>query len=210
MKMNYNEKVNLEMEAQKLAYRIHEGKICFLSNEPKTYHLEAVVKKLKSLIMVSEDLIITGYLHDCLDYCDNLDKNWLKNNIKSTFGEHILNLIEEVSDNFKIEDICTPEGKNAFEKKLIIIKTPSNFSDDAATITLVEKVTNLEAIYREVEKKGTINYWIDFKEHYNLDKSAINNYYEKIYDALSDRCEINYRLTKLIDQFDYLIDKIFF
>lgn len=201
----YKEKLELMEKAKLLAMNVHNAQVCYLSNEPKIYHIEDVVNKLSSIVMIDNEVLLAGYLHDVLDYSETETES-LKKEIKETFGIRVLHLVEETTDNFRTSELFTSEGKKAFEERKNVLRDPG-FSTDAAIITMVERISNLEAMEREIEKYG-INYWNNFEN--NNTEAVIKEYYEDIYDILADRCIGVYRLRKLIDRYDYLLYKIFF
>ena len=203
----YNEA--LIAKAKEFAFELHKGHICIFTGIEKSKHLTDVVEKIKNLNMKNNIIIILAYLHDTLDYVPEVSRAKLLDEIKETFSEHIAKLVVEVADFFKIEDISTPNGKTAFYKRMIQIKSPTGISDESAMVILAEKVCNLLAMKDAIEKEGFDNYWENFSNTYHLNKNDVKEYYEEIYTALEFRCYGNWRLRPLIDKYDDLIYRIF-
>ena len=200
--MNSTELIN---QAKNYAYSIHGNDSCALTYKTKVEHIEYVVQKVTELGLKDDDLIILAYLHDVLDHAtDSSTRNRISEDIKNMFGIHMLKLVEEVSDNFRIEDIGNPSTNEAFNKRISKIKSPEAIEEKSAKVILAEKVCNLNDMLEELRKVGK-SYW----EDHNLKKSDMKQYYELIYDTISYRCSDDRRLRKMINDFDCLIYKIF-
>lgn len=196
-------------ESKRMAIAIHKNDTCFLTGETKMLHIEAVVNEIKKLILADDDLIIAGYLHDVLDYSNDPASKVLSS-IQNKFGMRIANIILETSDGFKMSDISTPQARSLFDKKLATIVTPSGISDEAAIVTLAERVANLTSLYNQINKEGKKIFWNEFQDRTKMKEKDVRNYYESLYDVLSNRCIGNYRLRPLINQYDLYIEKIFY
>lgn len=207
VELNYSKE--LVTKAKKFAFNLHRSDRCIVSNQTKIEHLEAVATRVKQLHKNENLLLILAYLHDALDYCEQITKPRLIKSLKNDFGEYIYKVLVEISDNFKLEDISTPLGNEAFIRRCIEIKSPEGISNEAAIIILAEKVCNLEAMYEEIKKKGKKNYWENLKLSHNLNKSDVKEFYELIYDTLSIRCYGDSRLRPMIDFYDDLIFRNF-
>lgn len=208
--MNSNELIK---KAQELAYDVLRDSKCILTQKNKLEHTESVVKKAQELGTKDDNLIILAYLHDVIDYGDEIRKKMLIQKIADIFGTYMLKLVEEVSDYFKMEDIGKPLGDELLRKRIVQIKSPEAISSTSAKIILAEKVCNLNDILNESRRCGR-TYWEDLKKNYNLKKLDIREYYELIYDILADRCYGDKKygdrsLQKMIDEYDYLLFKIF-
>lgn len=202
----YNDEMVLK--AKEYAYNLHKNDKCIVTNENKILHLEAVVKKIKNLNLKNNILVILAYLHDSLDYANKNKKSKILTDIQKIFGNYIAQLVLEVSDNFKIEDISTEKGMANFEARRIQIESPSGISDYAAKIVLAEKVCNLSGMLDAIKKSGK-TYWENFSSSHHLKEEDVKEYYDLIYDVLSDRCYGDIRLRSMLDEYDDLSYQIF-
>lgn len=203
------EKFTNEMvaKAKDFAFNFHGNEKCIVSNKTKIEHIEAVANKV---LNKGNLYLILAYLHDVLDYAEYTTKSRLIIKLKEEFGEYIYNTLVECSDNFKLEDISTPLGHEAFIRRTIEIKSPEGISDPAAAIILAEKVCNLEAMYDEITKtKSQRDYWINLKYNHNLKKEDVKEFYELIYDTIAIRCYNDIRLRGMINLYDDLLFRIF-
>lgn len=207
MMNNYFNEEMIE-KAKEYAYNLHKDDKCIVTDENKILHLESVVIKIKNLNLKNNILVILAYLHDALDYANKEEKAKILTDIQSNFGNYIAQLVLEVSDNFRIEDISTPEGMTAFSARRIQIKSPSGISDYAAKVILAEKVCNLKGMLDAIEKSGN-TYWENFSASHHLKEEDVKEYYDLIYEVLSDRCYGDRRLRDMIDEYDYLSYQIF-
>lgn len=202
----YNEK--MIANAETLACNLHKNHTCIFTNQNKIYHIKSVVREIKNLNLNNNALIILAYLHDSLDYVEYDKKAALLKKIEEDFGEHIAELVVEVSDNFKLEDISTQKGIEEFKARIIEFKSPGGISDDSAKIILAEKVCNLTGMMEAI-KKGPEDYWERLSNSHKLKKEDVELYYKEVYDALSARCYGTSRLRTMIDKYDDLIYRIF-
>lgn len=198
------------IQAKDFAFDLQRDDICVLSCEPKTTHITSVVETVKKLNMQSNLLEIVAYLHDLLDYAEDVEtRKKIEKSIIKNFDENILKLVKEASDGFKLENISTKSGKLAFEQRYKEIKTPGGISDIAAIVIIAEKVCNLQKIAEIVETQGSKTYWRNLRDKYNLDESEVAEYYAIIYDSLSLRCYNYHLLRGLINLYDQLLYKVF-
>lgn len=195
-------------KAKNFAHELHKNDKCIVTSTDKIFHLDEVVHEIQKLNLNQNIVVILAYLHDSLDYANGEEKEKMLSTIQKLFGNYIAQLVLEVSDNFRIEDLSTPEGIVAFETRRIQIVSPTGISDYAAKVILAEKVCNLRAMLELIQKSGN-TYWEKFSLDYNLKKDNVKEYYELIYDVLSTRCYGDRRLRNLIDEYDYLVYKIF-
>lgn len=195
-------------KSKDFAFNLHKNHTCIITGHTKEYHLKSVVTEIRNLNINNNALIVLAYLHDTLDYVSPESRESILSEIKNIFGEHMAQLVLETTDNFKIENISTPDGMKAFEKRIGIIKSPNGITDDAAIVILAEKVCNLTGMYEAIEK-GSDDYWEKMSKIYGLKKSNVKDYYEEVYDAISNRCYGNRRLRALINKYDALLYRIF-
>ena len=195
-------------KAKNFAHELHKNDKCIVTSTDKIFHLDEVVHEIQKLNLNQNIVVILAYLHDSLDYANGEEKEKILSTIQKLFGNYIAQLVLEVSDNFRIEDLSTPKGIVAFETRRIQIVSPTGISDYAAKVILAEKVCNLRAMLELIQKSGN-TYWEKFSLDYNLKKDNVKEYYELIYDVLSTRCYGDRRLRNLIDEYDYLVYKIF-
>lgn len=195
-------------KAKNFAHELHKNDKCIVTSTDKIFHLDEVVHEIQKLNLNQNIVVILAYLHDSLDYANGEEKEKILSTIQKLFGNYIAQLVLEVSDNFRIENLSTPKGIVAFKTRRIQIVSPTGISDYAAKVILAEKVCNLRAMLELIQKSGN-TYWEKFSLDYNLKKDNVKEYYELIYDVLSTRCYGDRRLRNLIDEYDYLVYKIF-
>lgn len=132
-------------KAIQFAARKHHGHLRISSTveEPLPYitHLFSVAL-LVAESGTSDDVITAALLHDTLE-----DTDTTREELVSTFNEHVAKLVEEVSENKELE---------WKERKEEYLAGMERSSDDALLIALADKVDNVESRIEEYEKQGEV------------------------------------------------------
>ncbi|MDD3531098.1 MAG: HD domain-containing protein [Candidatus Pacebacteria bacterium] len=130
-------------KAIQFAARKHHGhlRISSSADEPLPYvtHLFSVAL-LVAEDGASDDVVTAALLHDTLE-----DTDTTREEIVSAFNEQVASLVEEVSEDKKLE------WKERKEEYLVGMERSS---DEALLIALADKVDNVESRIEEYEKEG--------------------------------------------------------
>lgn len=112
------------------------------SGEPYWVHTEAVAETVAS-VGGTEDMIIAALLHDVLEDVFPLNPYFNRQDIKDTFGENVLKLVEELTDQYTKE---THPHLNRAQRKFKENERIAKDSPEAKTIKLADLLDNTKSI----------------------------------------------------------------
>ena len=176
---------------QKLDYAIlfatkaHDGQRRKTDNVDMIFHPFTVGMLLQKSGM-SEETVIAGILHDVVE-----DTKYTIEDIEKIFGTNVKNIVEEVTENKKLE--WKERKKEAIEK----IK---NASFEGKMIECADKINNLESLYDLLEEKGE-DVWKSFNKPYQEQRW----YYTEMYKAVIQNVEYN----NFFKRYETILYKIF-
>lgn len=170
--------------ALKFAYKKHTGQTRKITNEKYFFHPIEVSLKVAQYT-TDEDTIVAAILHDTLE-----DTDTSEDEIKSIFGENILNIILECSEKDKSKEWKT--------RKIQMLKSYSTLSKEACLIILSDKICNLNNIYYHNDD----NVW----DYFNADKEEQKWLYESSLSILKLN---HYDYIELYQELEQLVHKIF-
>lgn len=125
--IQYEKKNNVVEKAIKLSKKMHNGQK-YGDTLPYTYHLEHVVKILKSFGFSDDKYIASAYLHDILE-----DTTMTYGELVDMFGITIASIVESVTDE---------DGKNRKEKKEKTLKKTAN-NPDGIILKVADRLSNV-------------------------------------------------------------------
>jgi (p)ppGpp synthase/HD superfamily hydrolase len=137
----------------------------------------------------SSDVVIAGFCHDLLE-----DTKCTKEEIREKCGEVVLHLVKAVSNDETLSD-----KKDWEKKKEKYIKTVIQGGEKAISISVMDKICNLESFFDQYEKEGS-SLWKKFnrgkdkklwfeKEVYKMAKKYWNHPLLKEFKTLIDKLE---------------------
>ena len=176
---------------QKLDYAIlfatkaHDGQRRKTDNVDMIFHPFTVGMLLQKSGM-SEETVIAGILHDVVE-----DTKYTIEDIEKIFGTNVKNIVEEVTENKKLE--WKVRKKEAIEK----IK---NASFEGKMVECADKINNLESLYDLLEEKGE-DVWKSFNKPYQEQRW----YYTEMYKAVIQNVEYN----NFFKRYETILYKIF-
>lgn len=176
---------------QKLDYAIlfatkaHDGQRRKTDNVDMIFHPFTVGMLLQKSGM-SEETVIAGILHDVVE-----DTRYTIEDIEKIFGTNVKNIVEEVTENKKLE--WKERKKEAIEK----IK---NASFEGKMVECADKINNLESLYDLLEEKGE-DVWKSFNKPYQEQRW----YYTEMYKAVIQNVEYN----NFFKRYETILYKIF-
>ncbi len=176
---------------QKLDYAIlfatkaHDGQRRKTDNVDMIFHPFTVGMLLQKSGM-SEETVIAGILHDVVE-----DTKYTIEDIEKIFGTNVKNIVEEVTENKKLE--WKERKKEAIEK----IK---NASFEGKMVECADKINNLESLYDLLEEKGE-DVWKSFNKPYQEQRW----YYTEMYKAVIQNVEYN----NFFKRYETILYKIF-
>lgn len=176
---------------QKLDYAIlfatkaHDGQRRKTDNVDMIFHPFTVGMLLQKSGM-SEETVIAGILHDVVE-----DTKYTIEDIEKIFGTNVKNIVEEVTENKKLE--WKERKKEAIEK----IK---NASFEGKMVECADKINNLESLYDLLEEKGE-DVWKSFNKSYQEQRW----YYTEMYKAVIQNVEYN----NFFKRYETILYKIF-
>ncbi len=168
---------NKEERVIHFIFKAFSGKFRKKENIELAFHSMSVGNMLKNMNL-SEDTVLSGYLHDIIE-----DTDYDYNYIKEHFGKKIADNVLIVSDDFSF--------KNWKERKIDFIERIEKSSDDIIYIELADKLHNLISDYKIFLERG--------KEIFQSSKSSYAErkwYYLKFRDIFNERLEENEYLKR--------------
>jgi len=180
-----NEKVDFAIE---FATRAHGGQLRKTDKSlPYIYHPIATGFILKEAGF-SDDIVIAGILHDTLE-----DTNVLEDEIKKFFGEKILSIILNSSENKEL---------NWEERKKVYIKQISMGSIEAKAVATADKLQNIYSIIK------SINNGVDVWPFFNRTKDKTIDFYKSFYKEIKK--EWNHPIIDELGKKIKILEKISF
>jgi (p)ppGpp synthase/HD superfamily hydrolase len=176
---------------QKLDYAIlfatkaHDGQRRKTDNVDMIFHPFTVGMLLQKSGM-SEETVIAGILHDVVE-----DTKYTIEDIEKIFGTNVKNIVEEVTENKKLE---------WKERKKEAIKKIKNASFEGKMVECADKINNLESLYDLLEEKGE-DVWKSFNKPYQEQRW----YYTEMYKAVIQNVEYN----NFFKRYETILYKIF-
>ena len=153
--------------------------------EPYVNHPIDVAELLVTVGKVEdESLVIAGLLHDTIE-----DTNTTKEEIEQEFGDDVLSLVLEVTDNKRLP---------AVERKRLQIVTAPKKSSQAKQLKLADKISNLSTLTDDPPINWSLDRQIEYFEWSSKVVSGLrgcNHMLERLFDTVCD-----HGLKKLNDQ----------
>lgn len=172
--MNFSSRLNLAIQiAAKFHndyYRKGEEKIPYISHPFSVMYIA-------SQFTNDEDILIACLLHDVLEDVKVLMSE-KENFIKNTFGEKVLQIIKEVSED-KDPEMESNDKETWKIRKEKYLKQLENASLEATIVSLCDKIHNLKTILDEIATNNSI--W----DKFNSSKEDQLWFYEKFYKIIS-------------------------
>lgn len=176
--MNFSSRLNLAIQiAAKFHndyYRKGEEKIPYISHPFSVMYIA-------SQFTNDEDILIACLLHDVLEDVKVLMSE-KENFIKKTFGEKVLQIIKEVSED-KDPEMESNDKETWKIRKEKYLKHLENASLEATTVSLCDKIHNLKTILDEIATNNSI--W----DKFNSSKEDQLWFYEKFYKIISTKSD---------------------
>jgi (p)ppGpp synthase/HD superfamily hydrolase len=129
-------KKQLIQQAKAFAKEAHEGQKRSFTGGPYFVHPDQTADILSEIVPNDNELIASGYLHDTVEDCDDVELN----DIEDQFGFRIAFLVDEVTND---EKEVEQKGKADY-----MVEKVQKIHDDALTLKLADRlsnVSNLEA-----------------------------------------------------------------
>ncbi len=174
---------NMEEKAIKLVVRAFEGKKRIKEDIDACYHSLTVGYMLKDNCY-SQDIVISGFLHDLIE-----DTDYGYEYIKNNFGQSVADNVLKVSEDISIEDWK--------ERKKIFIDKMNYASKDILLIEIADKLHNLISDYDNFLKIGkealaTLNTTYEMNKWYYTSL-------QKIFNDRITECNLLNRYNKMIE-----------
>jgi (p)ppGpp synthase/HD superfamily hydrolase len=135
----------------------------------------------------NENVLITGLLHDVLEDAD--PKEYSEQKLKDIFGDKVVSIIKEVSEQ-KNGDLQNIEAKvNWEERKLIYLNHLKTVSTEALMVSTADKVHNLISTLDDFSKEGNV-VW----DRFNAPKNKQLWFYREFTSIISER--LNNKLSE--------------
>lgn len=112
------------------------------SGQPYWVHTEAVAETVAS-VGGTEDMIIAALLHDVLEDVYPLNPKYSPESIRAEFGDNVLSLVEQLTDQFTKE---THPHLNRAQRKFKENERIAKDSPEAKTIKLADLLDNTKSI----------------------------------------------------------------
>ena len=132
-----------------IARNFHHGQTRKADGSAYINHLREVLSLLQNVAKITDDsILIAGVLHDSLE-----DTDLTKLEIQQTFGDEVLTLIEQVTDN---------KSKSLIERRQAVITHLEHASDAVKLIKLADIISNANAL-PDWDEKRLVSYltWLD-------------------------------------------------
>lgn len=131
-------------QAKAFAHEAHDsiGQKRKYSGQPYWTHTDHVAAIVAS-VGGTEDMVAAAHLHDVLEDVFPKDASYGPTKIRELFGEHVLNLVKELTDVFTKESY--PKLNRAQRKKLELERV-SKISAEAKMIKLADTLDNTSSI----------------------------------------------------------------
>lgn len=133
-------------QAQQFAHEAHDSikQVRKYTGEPYWVHTDSVAGIVAS-VGGSEDMIIAAHLHDVLEDVTPLDKTGVYQaaTIGVRFGEHVLKMVWELTDEFTKE---SRPGWNRAKRKEMERQRVGKISKESKTIKLADLIDNTASI----------------------------------------------------------------
>ncbi len=144
--------MELVKSAELLAKKKHSGMMRKDGITSHSKHLEDVVNRLKSLGVIDEELLVTGWLHDTIE-----DTDVTFDNLYEQFGSRVAVLVSTLS-----KDMSLPRKK----REQAYVKQLREASTDAKLIKLCDISANLGAMKNWDASKSKKSRQIKRQRHY--------------------------------------------
>jgi len=177
-KQMFSEKVRLAIEQAKKSHKTQKRDD---GSEYLTQHIYPIVADLLSVTDL-EDVIIGALLHDVLEDDPNADKEELK----TVFGQHILEIVLPLTK--KPEDNTpgiAPKKKTEINKNML--KNLENAPPESKLIKLADRTNNIQSSRRESMKKEKYERYVKETKELFLPFAKKNNeyFYKKMQKIIS-------------------------
>ncbi len=176
--MNFSSRLNTAIQ---IAAKFHDG--YFRKGEEKIPYISHPfsVMYIASQFTDDEDIFIACLLHDVLEDVKVLMSE-KENSIQNTFGEKVLQIIKEVSED-KDPEMESNDKETWKIRKEKYLKHLENASLEATTVSLCDKIHNLKTILDEMATNNSI--W----DKFNSSKEDQLWFYEKFYKIISTKSD---------------------
>ena len=150
IKLPFESSVSADVNlALTIARNFHHAQTRKADGSPYINHLREVLGLLQSVAKVTDDrILIAGILHDSLE-----DTDLTKLEIQQTFGDEVLTLIEQLTDD---------KSKSLVERRQAVITHLEHASDEVKLIKLADTISNANAL-PDWDKTRLVSYltWLD-------------------------------------------------
>ncbi len=175
--MKFTHKIN---KAIMVASRAHIGQERKTDNTPYISHPTAVAMIL-SEYTDNEDVIIAALLHDVLE--DVKSHIYSKEQMVNDFGENIVKIVEEVSED-KDPDEEIGESKNWKERKQKYLDDLETDSEEAVMVCAADKIHNLMSLKVSYDEIGD-KMW----ENFNAPKEDKKWFYSEVVKICKEKLD---------------------
>lgn len=183
-------------KALQIAFEMHKGQKRKCNNSPYITHILDVASLLLAEPDATEEMVIAGILHDTLE-----DTGYTANQLKTDFGQAVLDLVLFATESHKDADTTIQEKKATWKsRKQHTLDACATATDQQLMIVLADKVANLRNI-----KDDLLIYGDTIWNHFNASHDDIMWYYSSLQKILNEKHGIN----RLLTLYNNLISEIF-
>jgi (p)ppGpp synthase/HD superfamily hydrolase len=137
--------MSIKEQAKRFAHAAHDsiGQKRKYSGEPYWVHTDAVAATVERVLPNDDEAVAAAHLHDVLEDVTPLNPDYSEGLIRIMFGERVLSLVKELTDEFTKE--AYPQLNRARRKALECERVRTT-SSVAQTIKLADMLNNTESI----------------------------------------------------------------